>query len=139
MSSDPFYGEIMPWPINYAPKGWAFCDGSLLPIAQYQALYALIGTTYGGNGVTSFALPDLRGRVPLGAGQSPSSSIMFDLGEQGGAETATFTQTPLPALTGDPVQSVLSLPQGQTTVSIMPPYLAINYVIALTGWWPSRP
>ena len=139
MAYEPFYGEIMPWPIGYAPQGWAFCDGSLLPIAQYQALFALIGTTYGGNGVSTFALPDLRGRIPLGAGQAPASSTNHPLGEQGGAETAALTQLPIPALTGDPVQSVLSLPQGRTEVSIMPPYLAINYVIALTGWRSMRP
>ena len=71
---DPFLGEIRLVPFTFAPKGWAFCAGQLLPINQNQALFALLGTTYGGNGRTTFALPDLRGRVPVGAGESAAGS-----------------------------------------------------------------
>jgi microcystin-dependent protein len=68
---DPFIGEIRLVPFNFAPRGWAICEGQLLPINQNQALFALLGTTYGGDGRTTFALPDLRGRIPIGAGQPP--------------------------------------------------------------------
>ncbi len=137
MSAEPFIGEIMLWPINFAPYGWAFCDGSLLSIQQNQALFALLGTRYGGNGTTNFALPDLRGRVPLGAGTG-SGLTPRTLGTTGGSESATFTVQQLPAMTGDPVTPVLALPNGQVTVATVPPQLAINYVIALDGYWPPR-
>jgi microcystin-dependent protein len=93
---DPFVGEIMLFAGNYAPRGWALCNGQLLPINQNQALFALLGTTYGGNGVTTFALPDLRGRVPMHAGQGPGLSNRL-LGEQAGAETHTLTVAEMPA------------------------------------------
>ena len=80
---------------NYAPLGWTFCNGSLAPIAQYQALYALIGTTYGGNGVTTFGLPDMRGRFPMSMGQGPGLSNRV-LGEQLGLENVTLTIPNLP-------------------------------------------
>lgn len=137
MSADPFIGEIMLWPINFAPYGWAFCDGSLLSIAQNQALFSLLETRYGGDGVSTFALPDLRGRVPLGAGTGPDLTPRT-LGIPGGSETATFNVRQLPALTGDPVNPVLALPGGQTTVPTIPPQLTINYVIALDGYYPPR-
>ncbi|MEO8169078.1 MAG: tail fiber protein [bacterium] len=85
-------------PYNFAPRGWAFCQGQILPIAQNQALFSLLGTTYGGNGQTTFALPDLRGRVPIGEGQGPGLSAYF-LGQQGGAETHTLTANEMPAHT----------------------------------------
>ena len=69
--SEPYIGQISIYAFNFAPRGWMPCDGRLLPIAQYQALFALIGTTYGGNGVTTFALPDLRGRIVVGPGNGP--------------------------------------------------------------------
>lgn len=83
---DPFIGEIMLFGGNFAPRGWAFCNGQLLSIAQYSALFSLLGTTYGGNGQTTFALPDLRGRVPIHAGQGPGLSPRTQ-GEIGGSET----------------------------------------------------
>jgi microcystin-dependent protein len=84
--SQPFLEQIMLVGFDFAPMGWAFCDGSLLSIAQNSALFSLLGTTYGGNGVSNFALPDLRGRVPLGFGQWPGLSP-YNLGEQTGSET----------------------------------------------------
>lgn len=96
MPSDPYLGEITLFPYNFAPRGYAFCDGQILPINQNTALFSLLGTTYGGNGITTFALPDLRGRVPLESGQGPGLSNI-DLGETGGAEAATLTQSQLPA------------------------------------------
>jgi microcystin-dependent protein len=93
--SEPFLGQIMLVPYNFAPRGWAFCNGQILPIAQNTALFSLLGTTYGGNGQTTFALPDLRGRVPISSGQGPGLSD-YDLGQVGGSETDTLTANQLP-------------------------------------------
>lgn len=93
---DPFLGEIRPVPYNFAPLGWAFCAGQILPIAQNTALFALLGTTYGGNGVSTFGLPDLRGRVPVGAGQGPGLPNV-DLGEVSGSENVSLTAAQIPA------------------------------------------
>ena len=93
---DPYIGQILLVPFNFAPNGWAFCNGQLLPISQYTALFALLGTTYGGNGVSNFALPDLRGRVPVGFTQGPGLSN-YVLGELGGAESVTLQVTQIPA------------------------------------------
>jgi microcystin-dependent protein len=90
MSNEPFMGEIQWVSFNFAPKGWALCNGQLLPINQNQALFSLLGTMYGGNGQTTFALPDLRGRVPISLGGSHT------FGESGGAEFVTVTQAQLP-------------------------------------------
>src|SRR5690606_10000796 len=87
---EPFIGEIIMFGGNFAPKGWAFCNGQLLPIAQNQALFSILGTTYGGDGITTFALPDLRGRVSIHPGHGPGLSN-YTLGEKGGAETVTLT------------------------------------------------
>ena len=95
-AQDFIIGEIRMFAGNFAPKGWAFCQGQLLPIAQNQALFSLLGTTYGGDGMTSFALPDLRGRAPVGFGQEPGLSYK-DLGQQFGTETVTLTTAQMPA------------------------------------------
>ncbi|MEJ5104830.1 MULTISPECIES: phage tail protein [Chryseobacterium] len=95
--SDPFLGQIAFVPYNFAPNGWAECNGQILPIAQNQALFSLLGTTYGGNGTTNFALPDMRGRVLIHNGTSPSSGTTYTLGEVGGAEGVTLTVTQMPA------------------------------------------
>jgi microcystin-dependent protein len=94
--SEPFIGQIVLFAGNFAPRGWAFCDGQLLPIAQNDALFSILGTTYGGDGRTTFGLPDLRGRVPLHPGTGPSLT-MRRLGEKGGAESASLTVNQLPA------------------------------------------
>jgi microcystin-dependent protein len=88
--SDYFLGEIRMFPWNWAPKGWALCNGALLAINQNQALFSLLGTTYGGDGRTTFALPNLKGRTPVGQGISPVSAATYPLGEVGGAETVTL-------------------------------------------------
>ncbi len=92
---DPFLGEIIMFGGNFAPRGWAYCDGQLLAISQYTALFSIIGTTYGGDGRTTFALPDLRGRAPLHAGQGPGLTSR-NLGQRGGSETTTLTANNLP-------------------------------------------
>jgi len=94
--SQPFIGMIVLFAGNFAPRNWAFCSGQLLPIAQNTALFSILGTTYGGNGQTTFALPDLRGRVPLHPGQGPGLSTRY-LGEAGGVENVTLTTLQMPA------------------------------------------
>src|SRR5919199_4882468 len=94
--SEPFLGEIFIVPYNFAPRRYAFCAGQILPIAQNTALFSLLGTTFGGNGTTTYGLPDLRGRVPVGVGQGPGLSTI-SLGEVGGSETETLTQSQMPA------------------------------------------
>lgn len=94
--ADPFVAEIRIFPFNFAPKGWAWCDGQLMPLSQNTALFALLGTTYGGNGKSNFALPDLQGRAPMHPGQGPGLSL-HDLGESAGTETVTLTQAEMPA------------------------------------------
>lgn len=96
MPSEPFLGELMLVPYNFAPRGWAFCNGQILSIAQNTALFSLLGTTYGGNGQTTFALPDLRGRVAVSSGQGPGLSNV-DLGQLSGTETVTLLTTQMPA------------------------------------------
>ncbi len=94
--SDPFIAEIIMFGGNFAPRGWAFCDGQLLDISSNTALFALIGTTYGGDGRTSFALPDLRGRVAIHPGRGPGLSI-YTLGRKSGVETVTLSQAQIPS------------------------------------------
>ncbi len=94
--SEPFIAEIIMFAGNFAPRGWAICQGQILSIAQNTALFSLLGTTYGGNGQTTFALPDLRGRTPIGTGQGPGLSNI-QLGEVSGAESVTLTQAQLPS------------------------------------------
>ncbi|MFT3743530.1 MAG: tail fiber protein [Pyrinomonadaceae bacterium] len=94
--ADPFVAEIRIFPFNFAPRGWAWCDGQLLPLSQNTALFSLLGTTYGGNGKSNFALPDLQGRAPMHPGQGPGLSL-HDLGETGGSETVTLLETEIPS------------------------------------------
>jgi microcystin-dependent protein len=94
--AQPYLGQIAIVPYNFAPVGWMFCYGQLLPISQYSALFSLVGTTYGGDGRTNFALPDLRGRVPVGMGDGPGLTPI-ELGQMAGTETVTLTVAQLPA------------------------------------------
>jgi len=229
-----YLGTILPWPVSYAPEGFALCQGQLMPITQNQALFALIGATYGGDGRNNFALPNLCGRFPIGTGQNPNSGVTYTLGQQGtnsGSVVLKSTDVPLPVhvhaiqstatVTGGggnvPVSLNVSIPAntdpypnpmptpatyvstpannnctlasgkaGQsptniyttnlptpgaslkpftvqtninvpaptvsvasacaaaganptTPVSVMPPYLCLNYIIATTGYFPVRP
>jgi microcystin-dependent protein len=93
--SDPFIGEIRLFPYTFAPRDWAFCNGQTLSIAQNTALFSLIGTLYGGNGLTTFALPDLRGRVAVSSGQGPGLSP-YELGQLGGEESVAMTESQMP-------------------------------------------
>jgi len=121
--ADPFVAEIRIFPFNFAPTGWAFCNGQLLPISQNTALFSLLGTTYGGDGKSTFALPDLQGSVPMHPGQGPGLSL-HDLGEQGGSETVTLLQSEIPlhshqmrAATQDPANVKLVNPTASFALS----------------------
>lgn len=94
--AEPFVGQLALVPYNFAPLGWALCNGQLLPINQNQALFALLGTTFGGDGKVTFALPDLRGRVPISSGQGPGLDN-YSLGQKGGVERVALTGAQMPA------------------------------------------
>jgi microcystin-dependent protein len=111
---DQFLSTILIWPPNFAPSGWALCAGQLLAISQNTALFSLLGTTYGGNGTTTFGLPDLRGRVPLGAGQGPGLSSYVP-GELGGVESVALTSSTLPPHTHSAIPTLsVNLPAVTT-------------------------
>jgi microcystin-dependent protein len=111
--ANPFVAEIRIFPFNFPPKGWAFCDGQLLPLSQNTALFSLLGTTYGGDGKSNFALPNLQGSSPLHQGQGPGLSEYF-LGESGGSDTVTLLQGEMAMhghnLIGDVAQANTSTP-----------------------------
>ena len=115
--ADPFVAEIRIFPFNFAPRGWAWCDGQLLPLSQNTALFSLLGTVYGGNGKSNFALPDLQGRAPMHPGQGPGLSL-HDLGETGGSETVTLLESEMPAhthaLRGNNTLGDTPIPAGHT-------------------------
>jgi microcystin-dependent protein len=94
--ANPFVAEIRIFPFNFAPKGWAFCDGQILPLSQNTALFSLLGTTYGGDGKSNFALPDMQGNAPMHPGQGPGLSL-HDLGETGGSDTVTLLESEIPS------------------------------------------
>jgi microcystin-dependent protein len=128
----PYVGEIRIFAGNFAPAGWMFCEGQLLPIAENETLFNLIGTTYGGDGQSTFALPDLRGRLPLHFGNG------FTLAETGGTESATITpygtDTPLLALHPASIGST----GGSQPHSNVQPYLCVDFIISLFGIYPSQ-
>jgi microcystin-dependent protein len=121
--SEPFLGEIRLLPFTFAPAGWALCNGQLLPIAQNTALFSLLGTTYGGNGSTTFALPNLQGAAPMGFGQGPGLSP-HDLGETGGSNTVTLLASEMPA--HNHALGVSSAAGTSTTATQVPPFAAIG-------------
>src|SRR6476469_6617014 len=116
--ANPFVAEIRIFPFNFAPTGWAFCDGQLMPISQNTALFSLLGTTYGGDGKSTFALPNMQGNAPMQPGQGQGLSLR-DLGEQSGTETVTLLQSEIPLHThgfnvhaGDPADHFNPSGQG---------------------------
>ena len=171
---DPFIGTIMPVAWNFAARGWAECDGQMLPIAQNQALFSLLGTLYGGDGRTTFALPDLRGRAALHFGQGPGLTSSKQ-GQKGGSEETVLNQSQLPihshtvsctSATGNVPSPVGALPAAETVAAVdvwtnaptdgvmsntmlssdgasqphenQQPFLAVTWLIALYGTFPSR-
>jgi microcystin-dependent protein len=165
--TEPFIGQLMVVGFNFAPRGWAMCNGQLLSLAQNTALFSLLGTTYGGDGRTTFGLPDLRGRAPLHLGQGPGLTLRSQ-GEIAGVESLNLTTNQLPAhshpipanaalgSTDKPAGAVASqggsyspasdgtrladpaVTGSNSAVSVMQPYLVLNWVIALEGIFPSR-
>jgi microcystin-dependent protein len=117
---DPFVAEIRILPTNFAPKGWAFCDGQILPISQNTALFSLLGTTYGGDGKSNFALPNMQGNAPMHPGQGPGLSL-HDLGETGGSDTVTLLESEVPAhshsLTASATAALVKLPGPTVTLA----------------------
>jgi microcystin-dependent protein len=131
--AQPYFGEIRIFAGNFAPAGWMFCEGQLLPISEYETLFNLIGTTYGGDGQSTFALPDLRGRVPLHFGNG------FTLAETGGVETVTLTSAQIPAHTHPLLATTnaanASAPVGKlaaiTQASTVTPYGADGPIVSM--------
>jgi microcystin-dependent protein len=141
---DFFLGQIIMTLFDYAPPGFLFCDGSLLSIYQYQALYTLLGARYGGDGVTTFALPDLRGRFALGSGPG-TGGIQPVLGQFGGAASATLNLSQLPitlaadaATTASSSAFAIGATPVPSPVSTMPPFCTINFLICVDGIYPPR-
>ena len=122
--SNPFVAEIRIVSFNFAPRGWAFCNGQIMPLSQNTALFSLLGTTYGGNGQTTFALPDLQGRAPLHPGQGPGLSL-YSLGEMSGTETVTLLTSEMPAHNhqefGSNTQPTQQSPLGSPRLTGSPP------------------
>ncbi len=114
---DPFVAEIRIFPFNFAPKGWAFCDGQVLPLSQNPRLFSLLATTYGGNGKSNFALPDMQGNAPMHPGQGPGLSL-HDLGETGGSETVTLLESEIPSHSHAFMTTVENGTQGTFTPGI---------------------
>ena len=137
--SDPALGEISIFAGNFAPRGWAKCEGQLLPISQNSALFSLLGTNYGGDGRTTFALPDLRGRTPIGWGQGAGLTSRT-IGQKGGSATVSLNSSEIPShehsLPG--TTSITGVTGGGVAHDNMQPWLAITYVVSQTGIFPSR-
>ncbi len=165
--AQPYVGEIRMFAGNFAPAGWMFCDGTILPISEYETLFILIGTTYGGDGQSTFALPDLRGRVPIHQHQAAG----FVMGATGGTETVTLTVQQIPAHThtvmasnagatsNTPAGNIAAVAQGDVYASgfvgtnmnagaistvggsqphnNLQPFLCVSYIISLYGIYPS--
>lgn len=117
--ADPFLAEVRLFPFNFAPIGWAQCNGQLLPISQNTALFSLLGTTYGGDGKSTFALPNLQGRFTIGQGQGPGLSLR-DLGETGGSDTVTLLASQMP-VHGHPLMSTSSPTSADPTNATLAP------------------
>jgi microcystin-dependent protein len=138
--TDPYIGGVTMFGGNFAPRNWAFCDGQLLPISSYQSLFSILGTTYGGDGRTTFALPDLRGRTAIGQGHGAGLTNRR-LGDRFGSETASLSGSQLPSHTHSPPPPssiVLGDTGNNQAHDNMAPSLGMNYVIALQGTFPSR-
>ncbi len=144
--SEPFIGEIRMFAGNFAPRGWALCDGQLLSIASNAALFSILGTTYGGDGITTFGLPELRGRVPLHPGSGPGLSS-YSLGAKAGVESTSHIHAStsdfhghelIGASAGSGIAQTTVSPNGGDQSATLQPYLAVNFIIALEGLFPSR-
>lgn len=131
--SNPFVAEIRIFPFNFAPKGWAFCDGQSLPLSQNTALFSLLGTTYGGDGKSNFALPNMQGNAPMHPGHGPGLSL-HDLGETGGSETVTLLESEIPGHSHS-LRAVVD----QGDVSLPQPGVVLAQTVGATGYVPGNP
>lgn len=149
-SQDAYIGEIRMFAGNFVPENWELCDGRLLPISQYQTLFAVIYNFYGGDGRSNFALPDLRGRFPMQAGTGRGLTP-HKIGEYGGSETSVISPAQLPTTGTETVSSDTGKSHGkevtlpganinktQAHLDKMPPYLSINFIICTRGIFPPR-
>jgi len=134
MASESFLGEVKLFCGSFAPLGWAFCDGSYLSVAEYSALFSIIGNAFGGDGMSNFALPDFRGRVPLSAGSGKDLTPKA-VGQMGGHETMSLDNDASEGQTE--VKMTLDSKDGQA-VSIMQPWLCANFIICIDGMYPPR-
>jgi microcystin-dependent protein len=133
--TDQFVAEIRIFTANFAPVGWAQTNGQVLAIAQNTALFSLVGTFYGGNGTSNFALPNLQSRMPMNMGNGPGLSPR-DVGEEGGAETFSFgAAVPIASARGQTINASVGYRQQFQTVS---PFLVLNFIIAMQGIFPPR-
>ncbi|MCF7567467.1 tail fiber protein [Sabulilitoribacter arenilitoris] len=121
---------------NFAPRGWAFCDGQLLPISQNPALFSLLGTNYGGDGRTTFALPDLRDRTPIHLGNK--SDLYTRVGDKGGSESKVLRIMTVSEKPTGKTYDTYTVKSSSDKLDTRDPYLRINYIIALHGIFPSR-
>ncbi len=137
IAENPFIGEVTLFAGNFAPKGWAFCDGQILSIQDHQSLFSLLGTTYGGDGRTTFALPDLRGRVAMHPGKG-SNLTERKLGHQYGKESRKLTPQKVDASPGSGSKKISVIEELPGEIGSVQPSLGINYIIALQGTYPSR-
>jgi microcystin-dependent protein len=154
-AQDAYIGEIKLFAGSYPPRDWAFCNGQILQVSQFNALFSVLGTTYGGNGLQTFALPDLRGRVPVHSGYSQGPGLQpVNLGETGGVENSTIQptnisikaagtslDTRMTGRDGAPwvVQSISVVNNTPAQViTNRPPYIGLNYIICIRGLYPSR-
>jgi len=136
-AQEPFVGQIQYFGFNFAPRGWAFCDGQLLPISQNTALFSLLGTTYGGDGRTTFGLPDDRGRVFIGMGNGPGLSN-YQIGQRGGVERVTLTTTQIPSHTHGLSAAVLQgTPLSGDTAALTDNALALTFARAYSTMAPT--
>lgn len=137
--SEPFVAEIRIFAGNFAPRGWAFCDGQLLPISQNTALFSLVGTTYGGDGRTTFSLPDLRDRVPAHPGRGPGLPD-FRVGETDGDSdnTTQVVRSVTPARNLDHTETTRTVNGKLPNAEQRQPFLGLNFIIAQQGLYPSR-
>jgi len=128
--AQPYVGEIRMFAGNFAPDGWMFCSGQVLPIADYEVLFQLIGTTYGGDGQNTFALPDLRGRLPLHQGSN--GGVTYTLGENGGAEAVTLTSQQMPSHTHGFVGSTAAGTSNNPAGNIMASSPSVDMFVGIT-------
>lgn len=122
--SDPFVGEIKIWAFPWAPQGWVLCDGAIMQISQNQALNALLAYQFGGDGKTTFALPDLRGRTPIGYGRSPDDGAVYQVGGKVGAETVALSAATVPShahgVTANSANGAQPFPSGNNFATVVP-------------------